>query len=179
MKKLEEEKQQPTPPALPPQSQPTPPPELGTHLQPKGLNFSTPQSRSSKQIKAAMPSTPATASERISDVESLSSEATSVTPEMSKLNLGKRRGRPRKELVEPTMDDFPYGGTEAEQKAYIRKKNTEFWRYNKLTSSDSAAYRQSENEHVAKYNKRKKEKEQQDDEKSEDSDRQKELSRER
>ena len=98
---------------------------------------------------------------------------------MSKLNLGKCRGRPRKELVKPTMDDFPYGGTEAEQKAYIRKKNTEFWHYNKLTSSDSAAYRQSENECVGKYNKRKKEKEQQDDEKSEDSDRQKELSRER
>ena len=164
-------------------SQPTPPPEIGSHLQPKGLNFSTPQSRSRQKKGSVTPSTPSTVSYRMSDVESLLSENTSVTPEMSKLNLGRRRGRPRKELVKPNMDDFPYGSSEAVQKAYIRKKNTEMWRYEKLTGSESAAYRQKECDRVTKYNKKKKEmKENYDDNDlmdSEDSDRKRELSRQR
>ena len=66
---------------------------------------------------------------------------------------------------------------------YIRKKNPEMWRYQKLTGSDSAAYRQKECERVAKYNKKKKEMKENDDDNdlmdSEDNDRKHELSRQR
>ncbi|MCG8623860.1 MAG: hypothetical protein MJE68_17945 [Proteobacteria bacterium] len=154
-------------------------------LQPKVLNFSTPvsatrrrgQLTSTPQMLPPTPSTPA--SERFSDVESLSSENTSVTPDMSNLSLGKKRGRPRKELVQPSMDDFPYGASEAEQKKYIRKKNTEFWRYQKLSGKDSASYRQSELERVKMYHKKKKEQLDADKSEETDSDHQKKLGRER
>ena len=180
MKKLEEEKkEEPSPGHFNP-SLPTPPPFVGLPLQPKGLNFSTPQSRS-REKGSGTPSTPGTVqSDKMSDVESLSSENTCVTPEMSKLNLGKHRGRPRKELVQPNMDDFPFDSSPSVQKAYIRKKNTEMWRYKKLTGADSAAYRQEECERVTKYQKKKKEmKENDGSNESEDSDRKRELSRQR
>ena len=123
--------------------------------------------------------------DRLSDVDSLSSENTnsSVTPDMQKLNLGKRRGQPRKELVEPTMDDFPFGASKEEQCRYICKKNTEKWHYNKLVGSDAASYRQAEINRVNSYNRKKKSK-QVDAEQSESSwdtdvKHQKKLSRER
>ena len=152
-------------------------------MQPKGLDFNTPQSVKGARVFGT-PSTPATphqGSDRMSDVDSLSSENTntSVTPDMQKLNLGKRRGRPRKELVEPNMDDFPFGATEEEQRKYIRKKNTERWRYNKLMGSEAASYQQSELNRVNSYNKKKKTAKESDSSHDTDSDRQKKLSRER
>ena len=101
------------------------------------------------------PETPATPASNISDVESLVSEASSVTPEMSKLTLGRSRSRPRKVVVKLTMDDFPFDGTKEEQKHYIAKKNTEMWRYKKLTSLDSAEYRKAETGRVKIYKQRK------------------------
>ena len=123
--------------------------------------------------------------DRLSDVDSLSSENTnsSVTPDMQKLNLGKRRGQPRKELVKPTMDDFPFGASEEEQCRYICKKNTEKWHYNKLVGSDAASYRQAEINHVNSYNRKKKSKqvdaEQSESSQDTDVEHQKKLSRER
>ena len=181
IKKLEDEKS-----STPLSSQPTPPPQFQPHLQPKGLDFNTPQSGKGHGVGSIIvtPSTPATpqqSSDRMSDVDSLSSENTntSVTPDMQKLNLGKRRGRPRKELVEPNMDDFPYGASEEEQRKYIRKKNTERWRYNKLKGTDAATYRQSELDRVNSYNKKKKNRKGDDSGQETDSDRQKKLSRDR
>ena len=182
IKKLEEEKSsQPVT-----QSQPTPPTQFQSHLQPKGLDFNTPQSVKGAHVGSvfgtpSMPATPHQGSDHMSDVDSLSSENTntSVTPDMQKLNLGKRRGRPRKELVEPNMDDFPFGATEEEQRKYIRKKNTERWRYNKLMGSEAASYRQSELNRVNTYNKKKKTVKESDSSHDTDSDRQKKLSRER
>ena len=167
-------------------SQPTPPSHFQPHLQPKGLDFNTPKSSKGHHAGSltATPSTPATplqSSDRMSDVESISSENTnsSVTPDMQKLSLGKPRGRPRKQLVEPNMDDFPYGASEEEQRKYIRKKNTERWRYNKLMGSDAATYRQSELNRVNTYNKKKKSTKENDSLNDTDSDRQKKLSRAR
>ena len=182
IKKLEEEKS-----STPSQgSQPTPLAHFQPHLQPKGLDFNTPQSAKQPRVGSLIvtPSTPATpqqSSDRMSDVESLSSENTntSVTPDMQKLSLGKPRGRPRKPLVGPNMDDFPYGASEEEQRKYIRKKNTERWRYNKLIGSDAATYRQSEINRVNTYNKKKKKDKGDDSPEDTDSDRQKKLSRAR
>lgn len=128
-------------------------------LQPKGLDFTTPKS-SRKSIETSLlmtpstPDTPATPHQgsAISDVESLCSEASSVTPEMSKLSLGKSRGRPRKSVEKPNMDDFPFDRSKEEQKRYLDKKNTEMWHYKKLSGSGSAEYRRSETQRVKKYN---------------------------
>ena len=181
IKKLEDEKS-----STPLSSQPTYPPLFQPHLQPKGLDFNTPQSAKGHRVGSliVMPSTPATpqqSSDRMSDVDSLSSENTnmSVTPDMQKLNLGKRRGRLRKQLVEPNMDDFPFGASEEEQRKYIRKKNTERWRYNKLKGTDAATYHQSELDRVNSYNKKNKNRKGDDSGQDTDSDRQKKLSRDR
>ena len=52
----------------------------------------------------------------ILDVELLISESMSVTPDMGKLTLGRGRGKPRKQLVRPAMEDFPLDASEEEQK---------------------------------------------------------------
>ena len=128
------------------------------------------------------PLTPLTPDTNISDVDSLSSEATSsLTPDMSSMNIGKKRGRPRKKLEVPTMDDFPFNASQEEKSRYVRKKTNEMWRFNKLTSEASIEYRKAENERVKAYlDKKKKQKGSQDEEQSQsDSERQKQLSRER
>ena len=144
-----------------PESILTPPSDLGAgtpqqRFQPKSL-FTTPRSSSSRNT--SNPGTPQTPNMDISDIDSICSEqtsGTSVTPDMSNLTLGHGRGRPRKELVKPTFDDFPIDGTEAEQKRYIKKKRTEIWRYNKLMGADSSQYRQSELNRVKEYQQKKK-----------------------
>ena len=54
------------------------------------------------------------------------------------------------------MHDFPFEGSQEEQKHYIAKKNTEMWCYKKLTGADSAEYRKKEVERVKTYQQRKK-----------------------
>ena len=92
------------------------------------------------------------------------------------MSLGRGRGRPRKNLVVPSTDDFPYDGTPEERDRYLKKKNTEMWHFKKLTSTGSAEYRARENARVKEYQRKKKmEKESSGSE----SDRKKKLSRER
>ena len=139
---------------------PTPSSDLGSpqHLLLKSL-FTTPRSLTGKGSAAITPETPSTVDMSDVDTLSVSSEqtsASSVTPDMSKLTLGRGHGRPRKQLVKPTFDDFPIDGSEQEQKRYIKKKHTEMWRYNKLTGSDALDYWQSELERVKGYQKKKK-----------------------
>ena len=131
------------------------------------------------------PSMPDTSS--LSDIESLDasseagSSATSMTPDLAKLNIGRGRGRPRKEIVKPTMEDFPLDRTEDEQKKYIVRKRTEMWRYKKLSSCDSAEYREKELKRVKTYQKKRKVEEKDSEEISTDSqsEHKKELSRQR
>ena len=157
--KAESEKKEPAP-GFTNQATPT---TLASGLQPKGLKFSTPTStgrrtRKTKSITPQTPQTPETSqssSDRISDVQSLSSNDTTCTPQMDKLSLGKGRGRPRKEVKPPTMDDFPYDGTEEERTCYIKAKTSEMWRFKKKIG-DPTAYRKSELNRVNKYNKKKK-----------------------
>ena len=112
----------------------------------------------------------------ISDVDTLSVSSTGTTPEFSKMSLGRGRGRPRKNLVVPSTDDFAYDGTPEERDRYLKKKNTEMWHFKKLTSTGSAEYRARENARVKEYQRKKKmEKESSGSE----SDRKKKLSRER
>ena len=98
-------------------SVPTPESMPKPNLQPNRLDFSTLRSGAHKtRSKIGTPLTPATSftpdTARISDIESLdaSSEAgssvSSMTPDLARLNLGRGRGRPRKEITKPTMEDF-------------------------------------------------------------------------
>ena len=99
------------------------------HLPPQKV-FSTLQLHGSGQQSGMVmtpltPSTPGTSS-KLSDVESLDSvdtSSTTVTPDFSRMKLERGRGRPRKKLVTPTIDDFPNEGTDEEKTKYIRKKN--------------------------------------------------------
>ena len=158
--KAESEKKEPKPaPGFTNQATPTP---LPSGLQPKGLKFSTPTStvrrtHKTKNITPQTPQTPETpqSSDRMSDVESLSSNDTACTPQKDKLSLGKGKGRPRKEVKPPTMDDFPYDGTEEERTCYIKAKTSEMCRFKKKIG-DPAAYRKSELNRVNKYDKNKK-----------------------
>ena len=116
-----------------------------------------------KRTKIGTPVTPSMPdTSRLSDIESLDasseagSSATSMTPDLAKLNIGRGWGRPRKEIVKPTMEDFPLDRTEDEQKKYIARKRTEMWRYKKLTSCDSAEYTEKELKHVQTYQKKRK-----------------------
>ena len=77
------------------------------------------------------------------------------------MQLGRRRGRPHKIPKEPTYDDFPINGTAEDKKKWFHRKNMENWRYNKLTSGDSAEYHRAENDRATKcyYEKKLREKE--------------------
>ena len=128
---------------------------------PKELNFATPSTTNSRRSGKNVPDTPSTPQipltpltpdTNIPDVDSLSSEAaSSLTPDMSSMNIGKKRGRPRKKLEVPTMDDFPLNASQEEKSRYFHKKTTEMWRFNKLTSEASIEYRKEENERVKAY----------------------------
>ena len=160
--KKSEEKEKPSQPSVADNLLTPETPLIG--LKPKGLDFTTPRSSSCKSretfvlMTPSTPETPATPGQgsNISDVESLGSEASSITPEMSKLNLGRSRGRPRKVVEKPNMDDFPLDGSQEEQKHYLAKKNTEMLRYKKLTGVDSAEYWKAEAQRVKTYQQRKK-----------------------
>ena len=127
---LEKEKRQPTLFA-------TPPPEYmpKSGFTPKELDFMTPSSkgRSPSVLSAQDLNSPRSVSDNyISDVDTLSVSSTGTTPEFSKMSLGRGRGRSRKNLVVPSTDDFPYDGSQEERDRYLKKKNTEMWRFKKL-----------------------------------------------
>ena len=132
------------------------------HLVPQQLKFSTSRIQGSYDYNSMAPLTPSTPatpgnSSKMSDVESLDSNNTaSVTPDFSRLKLGRSRGRLRKELIQPNMDDFPKDGTDAEKEKYICKKTTKLWQYKKLTSDSLAEYRAKENARVKEYQRSKK-----------------------
>ena len=110
-----------------------------------------------------------------------SSASSSLTPQLSGVKIGGRRGRPRKQPEPPSYDDFPADGTPEEQQAWVKKKTSEHWRFKKSTGPDAADYRQQESQRALNYYYRKKaEKELGVEQLPEDSlEKQKELSRAR
>lgn len=155
----------------------TPPqtPGEGGHLLPKELDFTTPpqqQRRSARGVVPATPTTPATTPGSISDIESLSMSSgqtgSSMTPEMSKLSLGKTRGRPRKTPSKPTLDDFPHDASKEEQQRYVKKINTQMWRYKKLMGAGAPEFRQAELDRVKQYHAKKKQEKAMDEESEEE-----------
>ena len=54
------------------------------------------------------------------------------------------------------MEDFPETGTQEEKDKYLKKKQTELWRFKTLTGPKAAEHRAKENERVKRYQQRKK-----------------------
>ena len=54
------------------------------------------------------------------------------------------------------MEGFPEHGTGDEKHRWLKMKATELWRYNMLTSDQSAEFRKKENAHVREYYRKKK-----------------------
>ena len=68
----------------------------------------------------------------------------SLTPSLQSMSIGRGKGRPRKQLVAPTLDGFPIDSTEDEKQKWFNKKCTEQWWYNILTSNKAAEFREKE-----------------------------------
>ena len=54
------------------------------------------------------------------------------------------------------MEDYPEDGTKEEQDKYLKKKQTELWRFKKLSGDEAAEHRAKENASVKNYYYRKK-----------------------
>lgn len=127
-------------------------------MPPPAAAAGTPSTQPRSVVSPPSPATPATpAGDPLTPLStptsegsplSVGSSASSLTPSLSQMSLGRRRGRPRKAVTKPTYDDFPIDGTTSEQERWVRAKNTEVWRYKKLTSDDAETYRKAENERV-------------------------------
>ena len=124
------------------------------HLEPFQLQYQaipdTP-----KSSKTSVPGTPTTPVTPPSSVISPASSS-SLTPGMQSMNIGRGRGRPRKQLIEPSMEGFPEHGTGDEKHRWLKMKATELWQYNMLTSDQSAEFRKKENACVCEYYRKKK-----------------------
>ena len=103
-----------------------------------------------KSSKTSVPGTPTTPVTPPSSVISPASSS-SLTPGMQSMNFGRGRGRPWKQLIEPSMEGFPEHDTGDEKHRWLKMKVTELWRYNMLTSDQSAEFRKKENAHVCEY----------------------------
>ena len=123
------------------------------HLEPCQLQFQAiPETLKSSEIHVpGTPTTPVTPPSTISPASSLS-----LTPDMQSMNIGRGRGRPWKQLIEPSMEGFPEHGTSEEKNRWLKMKVTELWRYNMLTSDQSLEFRKKKNARGCEYYRKKK-----------------------
>ena len=126
--------------------------------------FSTPQHSRRGAVATSTPATtPGTPdSMTISDVSSLGSfpmslSETSLTLDIGSLKVGGKRGRPRKQLIPPSLDDAPVNASKEEMNQWKAAKKTAQWRYEKKTGPSGAEYRRAENKRSSTYYYQKKE----------------------
>ena len=124
------------------------------HLEPFQLQYQAIRD-TPKSSKTSVPGTPTMPVTPPSSVISPASSS-SLTPGMQSMNISRGRGRPQKQLIEPSMEGFPEHGTGDEKHRWLKMKATELWRYNMLTSDQSAEFRKKENAHVWEYYHKKK-----------------------
>ena len=65
------------------------------------------------------------------------SSQSSLTLGMESMSLGRGRGRPRKQLTDPSYDGYPVDGSEEEIKRWLKMNATEQWQYNIFFQSSS------------------------------------------
>ena len=68
-----------------------------------------------------------------------------MTPDLSNLSLGPKRGQPRGPPKKPTFDDFPVNRTDFEKERRFKAKMSQEWPFKKLTGPEAEAFRRSEN----------------------------------
>ena len=94
------------------------------HLEPCQLQLpAIPETPKSSKIHVpGTPTTPVTPPSAISPASS-----SSLTPDMQSMNISRGRGRPLKQLIEPSMEGFPEHGTSEEKHRWLKMKVTELW----------------------------------------------------
>ena len=92
------------------------------HLEPCQLQLpAIPETLKSSKIHVPWtPTTPVTPPSAISPASS-----SPLTPDMQSMNIGRGRGRPWKQLIEPSMEGFPEHGTSEEKHRWLKMKATE------------------------------------------------------
>ena len=90
----------------------------------------------------AAPTSPA------STVDSLDSL---IDPGWDRTPVIHKRGRPQKVPQPPSYDDCPVNASSEEMKKWQKCKNSEKWRYEKLTIVEANDYREKEKERVSRY----------------------------
>ena len=79
-----------------------------------------------KSSKTSVPGTPTMpVTQPSSAVSPVSSSY--LTPSMQSMNISRERGRPWKELIEPSMEGFAEHGTGDEKHRWLKMKVTELW----------------------------------------------------
>ena len=126
-------------PQVTPQSTESTPQPVGIFaVQPS--SFESP--RTSKRRGYAASTSPA------STVDSLDSL---IDPGRDRTPVIHKRGRPRKVPQPPSYDDRPVNASSEEIKKWQKRKNSEKWQYEKLTSVEASDYREKEKERVSRY----------------------------
>lgn len=92
-----------------------------------------------------------------------SSKGTPLTPSdcgtprsTSSFETRRGPGRPRKELTMPTLADCPANASKEQLAKWWKQKQTEFWRFKKLTGPEADEYRRKETARVKRVLSRKK-----------------------
>ena len=127
-----------SPQVIPQSTESTPQPVGIFAVQPS--SFETPHT--SKRRGYAASTSPA------STVDSLDSL---IDPGRDRTPVIRKRGRPRKVPQPPSYDDHPVNASSEEIKKWQKRKNSEKWRYEKLTSVEASDYREKEKERVSRY----------------------------
>ena len=123
-------------------------------MTPRQLHYTASMAETPKSSKSSIYSLPGTPGSPDMMDSPLSCES-SLTPSMQSMSLGRGRGRPRKQLQEPSYEGYPVNGSEEEKKRWLKQKATEQWRYNMLTSNQADEFREHEKLRVKEYQARK------------------------
>ena len=60
-------------------------------------------------------------------------------PTLSKLNMGSKRGQPRKDFTKMELNDLPHDGDDEAKQRWFKAKTAEMWHLEKLTRDPEEA----------------------------------------
>ena len=107
-------------------------------LAPQQLSYPSAMDETPKSSRSAYGSLPEMPMSLVLDNSPVSWQS-SLTPTMKCMSLSRGRGRPQKQLIEPSYEGYPVDGIEVEKKWWLKMKATEQW-YNILSSNQAAEY---------------------------------------
>ena len=150
------EKNNKKPPLATPKKSPEPPPEPTKPTNPVITHKTTPKTGPRRLFDQNCSETPESGEinplPRGMPTSSVSPGSVASVGSTGKVS---KRGRPRKDVQPLSFDDFPVTGTAAEQKHWLKVKNTAYWRYAKLSGPHGEDYQKKESARMQKYQKKK------------------------